>query len=160
MRTATTTTARPRRLHTRLLSGAPRPLRFAITGGTAAIAQLALLAAFTHVGRHALAANAAAFLLSAQLNFVLSTCFTWRDRFDGRSLGRRWLAFHASIASMALVDMLVFAATRLALPDLAASALGILVAAAGNFVVGDRLVFREQPAGPHRSADERAESAA
>jgi putative flippase GtrA len=38
--------------------------------------------------------------------------------------------------------MAVFAVARLMLPDLAASALGICVAAVGNFFLGDRLVFR------------------
>ena len=145
MQAANATTPRQTRPRTRLLNEAPRPIRFAITGGTAALAQLGMLTTFTHLGWHALAANAVAFLLSAQLNFVLSSFFTWRDRTQHHSLGQRWLAFHASIASMAIVNMLVFAGARLALPDLAASALGILLAATGNFILGDRLVFRARP---------------
>jgi putative flippase GtrA len=127
-----------------------RPVRFAITGGLAGLMQLALLKLLTDHGWPALVANGVAFLLAAQLNFVLSSLFTWRDRQAGRSLGRRWLAFHGAIASMAVVNLVVFAAARLVLPDLAASAAGICAAAAGNFFIGDRLVFR-----PRRADDSR-----
>jgi len=125
-----------------LFDEAARPLRFALTGGIAGVVQLALLALLTRHGWPALAANGVAFLLAAQVNFVLSVTFTWRDRSDGRGPWRRWLAFHGSIASMAVVNMLAFAVARAALPALTASALGIGVAAIGNFIVGDRLVFR------------------
>jgi len=86
-----------------------------------------------------------AFLAAAQLNFVLSSLFTWADRQTGQGIGRRWLIFHGSIAGMALANMAVFAVARLVVPDLAASATGIGVAAIGNFFIGDRLVFRARP---------------
>ncbi len=133
-----------RRLYARgLLSGRARRLcRFAITGGLAGAIQLALLLAFTRAGWPGLPANLAAFVLSAQLNFIMSGLFTWRDRLTALPWPRRWLFFHCSIASMAVLNMLVFALARLLLPDLAASALGIATAATGNFLLGDRVVFR------------------
>lgn len=136
-----------------LFGEAARPLRFALTGGIAGATQLALLALLTRHGWQELPANGVAFLLAAQVNFALSATFTWRDRFDDRALGRRWLTFHGSIAIMAVINMLVFAFARLALPALAASALGIGVAAVGNFVVGDHLVFR-RPTSASRTAPE------
>ena len=138
------------RVRNLLCGDAARPLRFALTGGGAGVTQLALLALLTRHGWPDLAANGVAFLLAAQVNFALSVTFTWRDRADGRGLLRRWLAFHAAIAGMAVVNMLVFALARAVAPALVASLLGIGVAAAGNFVVGDRLVFRE-----HASASAR-----
>jgi putative flippase GtrA len=87
-------------------------------------------------------ANAAAFLLAAQLNFALSSAFTWRDRFVSHSLARRWLLFHGSIAATALLNMLTFSAARFVLPVLAASAAGIATGALGNYLLGDRVVFR------------------
>src|SRR5579872_4505264 len=75
-----------------------RVARFALTGGLAGFAQLVLLTIFTDHGWHAVAANAVAFLLAAQLNFVLSTFFTWPDRQGTLSIKRRWLMFHGSIA--------------------------------------------------------------
>ncbi len=137
-----------------LFGRATRPLRFALTGGIAAVTQLALLALLTRHGWPTLLANAVAFLLAAQVNFALSSTFTWRDRRTGRGLRRRWLAFHGSIASMAVVNMLVFLAVRTALPTLAASALGIGAAAIGNFIIGDRLVFRQQAPAARTADDE------
>jgi putative flippase GtrA len=125
-----------------LFSRSARPARFVITGGLAGLLQLSLLKFLLDHGWNGLVANAMAFLLAAQLNFVLSSLFTWRDRLPGQAIGRRWLVFHASIATMAVVNMAVFAVARTVLPDLAASAFGICVAAIGNFFIGDRLVFR------------------
>ncbi len=132
------------RARTVVFGDAARPLRFALTGGAAGVVQLILLALLTRHGWPGLAANGVAFLFAAQVNFALSVTFTWRDRFAGRGLWRHWLAFHGAIASTAVVNMLVFAAARNVLPALAASALGIGVAAVGNFIVSDRLVFRRR----------------
>jgi putative flippase GtrA len=121
---------------------AARPVRFILTGGLAGLFQIGLLALLTGHGWHSLLANPIAFLLAAQVNFALSTLFTWRDRRGGHSLSHRWLLFHGSIAGMAVLNMAVFAAARTQLPDLEAAALGIAAAAMGNYLVGDRLVFR------------------
>ena len=138
-----------RSMPTRILTKQARLLRFALTGGLAGCTQLGLLTIALHHGWAALPANAAAFLLAAQLNFALSNLFTWRDRGIGASLGRRWLMFHASIASMALVNLLVFTVARSLLPDLGASVAGICAAATGNFLIGDRLVFRPRVLDTH-----------
>ncbi len=131
-----------------LSSPSIRPLRFAGTGMAAGTFQLALLFAFVHIGWHALAANVAAFLLAAQVNFALSSALTWRDRQPSRALWRRWLLFHGSIATMALVNMLVFLLARAVVPTLVASMLGIAAGAAGNYFAGDRLVFRQTASAP------------
>jgi putative flippase GtrA len=87
-------------------------------------------------------ANGAAMFFGAEINFVLGCTFTWRDRHDQRSLGKRWIVFHCSIAATATLNMLVFALAQTVVPALIASACGIAVAALGNFLAGDRLVFR------------------
>ncbi len=130
------------RTRTFLLSDAARPLRFAFSGGVAAVVQLVLLALLTRHGWDELLANVAAFLVSAQVNFALNYTFTWRGRTGRHALWRRWLMFHGSIAGTGLLNILIFAAARHVLPALVASALGIGIASIGNFVVGDRLVFR------------------
>ncbi len=127
-----------------LFSPRARPLRFAITGGLAGLLQLTLLGLLTRHGWSPLVANTVAFLLAAQFNFVVSNLFTWRDRRTTQSLGGRWLAFHGSIASMAVVNLVVFAVARTMLPDLLASAAGIAAASVGNFFIGDRLVFQSR----------------
>jgi putative flippase GtrA len=106
------------------------------------VVQLLLLASLLRHGWNATLANGVAFLLAAQLNFALSVTITWRDRAGSGSLQRRWLLFHASIAVMALVNMLTFTAARSFLPTLAASVAGIAAGALGNFLAGDRIIFR------------------
>jgi putative flippase GtrA len=135
-----------------LLSPGARTLRFAVTGGLAGITQLALLEGLSRAGWDSLVANATAFLLAAQLNFFMSSLFTWRDRLAGQRIARRWLAFHAAIAGMALVNMVVFAITRTFMPPLAASVAGILAGAVGNFLIGDRLVFVRRGSTPAPAA--------
>ncbi len=120
-----------------------RPLRFVGTGVAAGGLQITLLAFLTARGLNSLPANAVAFLVAAQFNFLMSNVVTWRDRQLTGSLRRRWLLFHASIAIMALLNMLVFVTVRDLVPALAASALGIATGACGNYVAGDRLVFRQ-----------------
>jgi putative flippase GtrA len=129
-----------------LLSNAARPLRFAAVGGVCGLIQLALLTLLELGGLAAIPANAAAYLLSAQVNFLLSNHFIWHDRWSrgvsGRDLLRRWLGFHGSIAGTFVLSQAVFVASRLVLPDVLASALGIGVAAVANFLIQDRLTFR------------------
>jgi putative flippase GtrA len=126
----------------RLLSDGARPLRFALTGGLSGLFQLAVLALLTGRGWPEFPANLLAFLPAAQVNFALSSLFTWRDRRTAAPLWRRWLMFHASIAAMAVANQLVFLAAHTVLPTLPAAASGIAAAAVGNFLLGDRLVFR------------------
>ncbi len=142
-------------LAARLLSDAARPLRFALTGGLAGLLQLVLLAFLTRRGWPALPSNVIAFLLAAQVNFALSSLFTWRDRRTAAPVWRRWLVFHASIAAMAVVNQLVFVVARALLPTLMAAAAGIAVAAVGNFLLGDRLVFRPGRGNAHRQSGRR-----
>lgn len=138
-----------------LLAPRARPLRFVLTGGTAGMVQLVLLALLMRFGWNAMLANGAAFLLAAQVNFALSVTLTWRDRSPANSLIRSWLLFHASIALMAAVNMLTFAGTHSVLPALAASLAGIGAGAVGNYLAGDRLVFRETRASRSERTAER-----
>jgi len=155
----------PTRINALVLSPAARPLRFAGAGGAAGAVQLVLLAILTRHGWDALLANATAFLLAAQVNFALSVTVTWRDRHpEGRPsaaargrrmrpLVRRWLLFHGSIALMALVNMLTFELTRSFLPTALASLAGIAAGAIGNYLAGDRLVFRDRSGGSSTYAE-------
>jgi putative flippase GtrA len=154
-------------LHDLFLSPAARPLRFVGTGGTAGAVQLLLLGVLTAHGWNAVLANGVAFLLAAQVNFALSLTVTWRDRHPESTrsgpatvawVTRCWLLFHGSIAAMAIVNMLTFAAARSFLPTLAASVTGIAAGAVGNYLAGDRLVFR-QPRASGSTHPERMDAA-
>ena len=134
-----------------------RPLRFALTGGSAGVVQLVMLRCLEGIGVPGLLSNGLGFLISAQVNFLLSQAFTWADReldrAAGETLGRRWARYHVAVAGTALLNMLFFAVARMVLPDLVASALGIGVAAVASFILVDRLVFdhRERRAEAARS---------
>ncbi|MGE3793577.1 MAG: GtrA family protein [Dehalococcoidia bacterium] len=110
-------------------------------GAVCALTQLLLLVAFTRAGLSPFASNAVAFALAAHLNFVLGATFTWSDR-RGGSLLLRWLAFIGAISGTALLNLATFEVARSVLPAVAAAAAGIGVAAACNFLLADRAVFR------------------
>jgi putative flippase GtrA len=129
-----------------LLSARARPVRFAAVGCACGLLQLVLLVALKLAGLPTIPANVAAYLLSAQANFLLSNRFIWHDRWSKqahlRDLAQRWMGFHLSIAGTFVLSQAVFIAGRLVMPDVIASALGIGVAAVVNFLVQDRLAFR------------------
>jgi putative flippase GtrA len=132
-------------------STAPRLLRFACTGLIAGAVQLMLLHLWLARGWDGLLANSAAYLVSAQVNFLLSATFIWGDRRDGswrpRTLLHRWAAFHGAILGTALLNQAVFVVAEQMLPAPVAAGLGIGAGALVNFLVQDRLVFipRRQP---------------
>jgi putative flippase GtrA len=131
-----------------------RPLRFALTGGLAAVLQLALLRGLEALGTWPILANGLGFLVATQANFLLSHIFTWADRPPdalGDTLPRRWARYHAAIGGTAILNMFVFATARAAAPDLLASALGIAVTGVANFLLADQLVF-QTPARSHERA--------
>jgi putative flippase GtrA len=136
--TATLTARAPRAPRARSLS-------FACVGGLVTLVQLGLLLVLAALAVPSLLANALALLLAAQLNFALSSAFTWGDR-PPRSggLAPRWLRFMLAISGTLLINQGLFAAARLALPTLPtllAAALGSGLTGALNFVLGDRFVF-------------------
>ncbi len=132
------------RLAALLLSQRARPLRFVFTGGLCGLIQLLLFLLLTRAGWQPLLANSVAFLLSAQVNFLLSISFTWADRVqtERKNLLARWLAFHGSILGTALLNQLVFFLAHLLIPGQFAAIAGIAVAALANFILLDRRVFR------------------
>lgn len=150
-----TTIARTNHFRSRMLllarSTAPRLVRFAGTGLIAGAMQLALLHFWLARGWDGLLANSVAYLVSAQVNFLLSATFIWGDRRDGlwrpRTLLHRWVAFHVAILSTALLNQAVFVVAEQVVPALVAAGLGIGAGALVNFLVQDRLVFipRRQP---------------
>lgn len=137
-----------KKLHKLMLSKRARPLRFAFTGGISGLIQLLLLSLMTRMGWSPILANAIAFLLAAQVNFLLSLFFTWRDRLSPphwlRDLLRHWGKFHLSILGTALLNQALFLTCRPFLPTLLAAMLGIILAAFLNFTLIDRFVFRQK----------------
>ncbi len=119
-----------------------RGVRFGLTGLLAGMMQLASLRLMLEHGWQPWIANLLSFVSSAQLNFVLSNTFTWRDRqLRGGWLGR-WLRFHALIAWTAILNLGVFDLADRLTPHIVAAVIAIAVVATTNFLGADRFVFR------------------
>jgi len=116
--------------------------RFAITGGLAAVVQLGVLRVLTADHWEALLSNGVGMAVAAQVNFTLSSMFTWRDRWVREGWRKRWSMYQLTILASAIVNMLVFIIARLVVEQMYAAIIGILAAATLNFAAGDRLIFR------------------
>jgi len=126
-----------------LFRGHRRALRFALVGVLCFGVQYLALRLLVAAGLSATPADAVGFLLSAQLNFTLSSLFTWGDRqhtFTG-TLRTRWASFNASVLVTLALNTGVFQLCR-PMGDLPASAFGVIVGAVGNYALCDLLVFR------------------
>jgi cellulose synthase/poly-beta-1,6-N-acetylglucosamine synthase-like glycosyltransferase/putative flippase GtrA len=141
----------------------PRPVRFVVVGGSCFVVQLAILAALVRVGLERTAADAAAFAVSAQLNFVLSSLVTWGDRpalRPGRVAGRL-LAYNGTALVSLGVNTAVFALASIVMGVVPAAVLGVLTATVFTYVICNRLVFRPRgAAAPSPSAAVPGESVA
>ena len=138
----------PRRLAWRIL-------RFGTVGVTCYLVQLGLLDALRLVSP-LYAAEAAAFLISAQLNFALSVLLTWGDRRGAERLGWQWIKFNANaLVSVTLVNagafwVLVHTGFPLWLAMLFANA----ITACATFAVNHFIVFKHDRTSPMTSPGE------
>lgn len=83
-----------------------RFIRFALVGTLCLLLQYALLTIFSDT-LHLYFAEALGFMVSAQLNFLLSQTFTWGDRQQSSHLLVRWVKFNVT----ALISVLIVNAT-------------------------------------------------
>lgn len=120
-----------------------RIVRFAVVGVSCFLVQLGLIHALD-TSMHLYYADVIAFLLSAQLNFLLSMSFTWGDRRDGEPLGVRWVKFNANaLVSVTLVNATVFyLLVQAGLPFWVAMALANLASSLWTFLVNHFFVFK------------------
>jgi putative flippase GtrA len=134
-----------------LLLARSRVLRFALVGAVCFAAQFTVLRLLTAVGVAQPLGNAIGFLLSAQLNYALSSGFTWGDRRGAvqRAALARLLSFNGATLIGLAINTAVFTLCYRSLGALPASALGVLVGSASNFLICDLMVIRRR-AGRHR----------
>ncbi len=129
-----------------LLSPKARPIRALYTGAAAALLQIGVLDLLVDDHWAKLPAAAIALLCGAQLNFVLSTLFTWRDRRPAGTYGRQiicqWLRYQGTIASTAVLNVIVYSVSSDFLPMLLATIVGNASAAIVNYIINDKHVFR------------------
>jgi putative flippase GtrA len=131
------------------LRGRKRIIIFLIVGATCFAVQFALLRMMASAGLYRPVANAVAFAISAQLNFVLSSRLTWGDRPAGtlRGTGGRWLAYNVTALLSLGVNTGVFVATYHAIGLMPSAAVGVLAGTALVYLVCNLLVFRRQQLG-------------
>lgn len=126
-----------------------RLIRFALVGVTCFLVQLGLLYLLESV-LHLFIADALAFLMSAQLNFVLSQVFTWRDRRNTERLLMRWVKFNASaLLSVTAVNVTVFwLLVEAGMPIWAAMFVANVASTVWTFLMNHFVVFKEEQSKP------------
>jgi putative flippase GtrA len=123
-----------------------RILKYIAVGVTCFSVQFILLTAMIHLGVYRPIANSAAFAVSAQLNFLLSSRLTWGDRpvSGWRHAGGRWAAYNGTALASLACDTVVFTGTYRAIGTTAAAAVGVISAAGLTYLVCNRVVFRSR----------------
>ena len=126
----------------------PTVIRFLAVGGVVSLLQLFLLYVIQLSGISKLLANFFAFEISTQVNFALSYLITWHERTPERPTVRyilqRFFAFNGMAITTLIVNMSVFALMLLYVHFLIAGAVGIIAAAAINFIASSWLIFRRR----------------
>jgi putative flippase GtrA len=97
-----------------------------------------------HLGVYRPIANAVGFAISAQLNFLLSSRITWRDRpvSGRRGTGARWLAYNGTALVSLGCNTTIFTLTYRAIGTTFAAAVGVLVGTVVVYLTCNMLVFR------------------
>jgi putative flippase GtrA len=137
-----------------LFHGQKRIAIFALVGATCFGVQLALLTAAVHLGASRPVGNAVGFAISAQLNFLLSSRITWRDRLVSgwRDMGRRWLAYNGTALVSLGVNTAVFTLAYHEIGTTPASLLGVLIGTCVVYLTCNLLIFRGARQAPAREA--------
>jgi putative flippase GtrA len=119
---------------------------FAAVGAFCFAVQLILLTLIIRAGLDRPIADAIGFALSAQLNFLLSTRFTWRDRkvAGRRDIGVRWLAYNATALLSLACNTAVFTVAYRGVGTTAAALLGVLAGTAVVYLTCNYIIFRTQ----------------
>ena len=102
-------------------------------------------------------ANAVGFAVSAQLNFLLSSKVTWRDRpISGwRDTGGRWLAYNGTALISLGVNTAVFTLAYHKIGTAPASLLGVLIGTIVVYLTCNLLIFRGARRAPALEANTR-----
>jgi putative flippase GtrA len=121
-----------------------RLLVFAAVGASCFLVQFILLTAMAHLGMYRPLANAVSFAISAQLNFLLSTRITWRDRPSSgrRGTGARWLAYNGTALGSLGCNTVVFVLAYHSIGTTPAAVLGVVTGTCLVYLVCNLLVFR------------------
>jgi putative flippase GtrA len=103
-----------------------------------------LLTVLARFGAGRPVANAVGFALSAQLNFLLNSRMTWRDRpaAGRRGTGARWLGYNVSALGSLAGNTAIFTLSYHAIGTAPAAALGVIAGTSLVYLICNLLVFR------------------
>jgi putative flippase GtrA len=130
-----------------------RKLRFLLVGALCFMLQYAVLRALSGAGMARPVANGVGFVISAQANFVLSSAFTWADRWSSDVLGsgisrhhlnvngRRWVSYNGTAAVALAVNTVAFTVADRVLGALPAALAGVAAGTVVTYLICDRLIF-------------------
>jgi putative flippase GtrA len=113
---------------------------FPLVGGLCFLAQIAVLTVLSDLGTPEPGANAAGFLISAQLNYALSSALTWGDRRARRAAGL--IAYNATALLSLGINTVVFTLAYRLTGTTAAAALGVVCGMGITYAICDLLIFR------------------
>jgi putative flippase GtrA len=125
-------------------------LRFALVGVACFGAQYFAAVELVRLGTIWPIANAIAFALSAQLNFGLSSVFTWGDRrtSGGKAMWIRWISYNGTVLLSLALNSATFTVSYRVVGTLPAAATGVLVGSGATFLICNFVVFRPRRTGP------------
>ena len=127
-----------------------RQMLFMAVGATCFLAQYCVLTALAATGVNRPLANAVGFVLSAQLNFLLSSRLTWRDRRAGtaKTLWARLVGYNGTALISLGVNTAAFSLVYRHVGNLAGAAIGVICGMLVTYLICDQLIFRDR----HRHA--------
>jgi putative flippase GtrA len=129
----------------------PRKLKFTGVGAFCTLVQILLLYLLVEAGVWQKVANPLGFLISTQVNFVLSSLITWSDRiapFLGGDIWPRLLKFNTMASTLLLANTAVYMTAILFCPYLVAGVVSLVGTAAGmmvSYTFGGRYIFPGYP---------------
>lgn len=129
-----------------------RQLLFVSVGGGCFLVQFGILTALAAAGVERPLANAVGFIVSAQLNFALSSLLTWNDRPADRTrtVCARLASYNCAALLSLAVNTAVFTLSYHRVGSLLAAGLGVGCGMCVTYLVCDLLVFRDRRKRAHR----------
>jgi putative flippase GtrA len=125
-----------------------RILRFGVVAGACTLLQLGLMLALIAKGIDSVTANGIGFVVSAQVNFVLSIVFTYRDRritWSSTIIVTRWIPFNATaLCALAINEVVFTLCVQQHLAHVPAALCGAVSGSIVSFTIGNKAIFSSE----------------
>jgi putative flippase GtrA len=137
-----------------------RQFLFVLVGATCFLTQYSVLTVMAAAGVNRPLANALGFVLSAQLNFLLSSRLTWRDRrvHGARALCARLVGYNGTALLSLGVNTAAFTLVYQRVGNLAGAAIGVACGMCVTYLICDLIIFRNRASGGIATSDDSSAS--